>query len=82
MNDAELDGWVNRLRTAGRIMRLGVPIKPTTLPRSRRLRRELELEADNDVRIRTALDAALEAERVRPGVTIRRSFRDNQLRIY
>ncbi len=81
MNDAELDRLLIRLRIDGRLMRLGLNLKPVTLPRSRRIRKALEVEADNDLRVRTALDVALKAERQKPTVH-RRFFPDAEIRIY
>ena len=82
VNDAELDRWVTRLRTDGRCLRLGVPVKPAVLPRSRALRKRLEAAAQADPKVRVALDAAIEAERIRPGKIIRRHFADSEIRIY
>ena len=58
----ELDRWFAFLRDHGRVMKLGVPVAPPSLPRSRRLRRMLEQEAASDHRVRVALDAGLAAE--------------------
>ena len=46
----ELDRWFAFLRDHGRVMKLGVPVAPPSLPRSRRLRRMLEQEAASDHR--------------------------------
>ena len=81
MNDAELDRLLIRLRIDGRLMRLGLNLRPAVLPRSRRIRKALEAEADNDVRVRTALDVALKAEQTKPGKIIRRHV-NADIRIY
>ena len=67
MNEEELDRWKIRLRTDGRCLRLGVRVAPAVLPRSRRLRRALEAEAETDPLVRAALDRCVEAEQTPPG---------------
>jgi hypothetical protein len=79
-DQAELERWASRLRTYGRCVKLGVPLKPPALPRSRTLLRELEREAAKDHRIRLALDQAKDAAASKPR-TIRRNFGEI-LRIY
>jgi uncharacterized membrane protein (UPF0127 family) len=41
-----------------RCIKLGVPVQPPKLPRSRRLRQALEVEAGTNTRVWAALDAA------------------------
>ena len=81
MTDVELADWITSLRQWGRVSKL-VRLEPPALPRSRRLRRELEREAETDPRVRRALDAAIAAEHAKPTV-IRRYFRlDDEIRIH
>lgn len=77
----ELDQLTNYLRAHGRALKLGVPLKPPFLPRSKRMRQALEEEAANDHRIRIAIDAISAAEAAKPRV-FRRHFTDAELRIY
>jgi hypothetical protein len=71
------DATVNLFRSAGQQLQRGIPVTAPSLPRSRRLRMALELEAGRDSRVRTAYDAALaNAERARqlkPRVLVRNS---------
>jgi hypothetical protein len=60
-DQGELERWASHLRTHGRCLKLGIPLEPLALPRSRTLRRELEREAAKDHRVRVALDQAKSA---------------------
>jgi hypothetical protein len=66
VTDAEIAGQLDWLRTWGRCAKLGIPLEPPKLPRSRKLRSAVELEAGVDPRVRVALDAILEAEHSKP----------------
>jgi hypothetical protein len=58
---------VASFRLHGRVSRL-VPLEPLRLPRSPRVRRQLERAAEDDHHVKRALDAAYRAEHERPGV--------------
>ena len=62
-HDQELEQLTHYLRSHGRALKLGLPLKPPSLPRSKRMRQALEEEAANDHRVRVALDAGLAAEK-------------------
>jgi hypothetical protein len=72
-----VDLTLDRFRSAGRMMRVGVAVQVPELPRSKRLRFALEREAGRDPRVRKAYLAALERdERTRqtePGRILRRA---------
>lgn len=80
VNDEKLAETIRDLRDRGRWLLFGVNVPAATLPRSRQLRRSLEVEAKGDKRLRVALEAAYEAERTKPGVLIRRQT--GEIRIY
>jgi hypothetical protein len=52
-------------RMTGSTMLRGVPARPPRLPRTRRSRTILKLEAKRDRRVRTAYQAAIAAEQAR-----------------
>jgi hypothetical protein len=68
ISDDEIAGQVDWLRTWGRCAKLGIPLEPPRLPRSRKLRSAVEQAAETDTRVRLALDEIERAERERPGV--------------
>ena len=61
MSDARTDAIAAQFRTAGFALRLGLRVKPASLPRSRRARRHLEQHAQHDIHVRRALDHAKRA---------------------
>ena len=81
VNDTELQDRLDSLRQWGRLSKL-IRLEPPALPRSRRLRRALEREAESDHRVRRALDAAIRAEQTRPNKLIRRFYRDADITIH
>ena len=80
-HDDELARWVSTLHLHARVARLGIPVAPPSLPRSRRLLRDLHREAERDPTVRVALDAAVQAESLKPGIR-RRLVNDPTIRIH
>jgi hypothetical protein len=78
---AKTDATLEAFRNVGRLMRFAVPVKPPELPRGRRIRRALEREAAADLRVRTALAAAVRADAAKPTL-LRRLRPDHAPMIY
>jgi hypothetical protein len=80
VSDDDLAFWFRAARNHGRALALGVELAQFVMPRSRRIRRALEQEAETDLRVRRALDTARAAEQRKPR-TYRRIV-DGEIRIY
>jgi len=68
MDAAKADAAIAEYRLTGLCLRLALRVRPLELPRSRRLRRALEHEAELDPRVRRAYVAAVRARAARPSL--------------